>query len=80
MYIRTYTLLLSAISIQLMHVMSNHKGADASKDYVEEYDCIGGHVDEYDDGGDNYMAAEDARGPGGHCPHLSSIRSNAIAL
>ena len=80
MYIRTYTLLLSAIGIQLMHVMSNHMGADASKDYVEEYDCIGGHVDEYDDGDDNYMAAEDARGPGGHCPHLSSIRSNAIAL
>ena len=62
----TYKLILSAIGIRLMHVMSNHKGADASKDYVEDYDCIGGHVNEYDDGGDgNYMVGEDDRGPGG---------------
>ena len=59
----TYTLILSAIAIRLMHVMSNHKGADGNKDYVEDYDCIGGHVDEYDDG--NYMVGEDDRGPGG---------------
>ena len=60
--------------------MSNYIEADANKDYVEGYDCIGGHhVDEYDtddDGQDsNYMVAEQLLWPRGHWPHLSS---NAI--
>ena len=40
--------------------MSNYIEADANKDYVEGYDCIGGHhVDEYDtDNNVNYMVAE----------------------
>ena len=60
--------------------MSNYIEADANKDYVEGYDCIGdGYFDEYDtdnDGHDvNYMVAEQLLWPRGHWPRLSS---NAI--
>ena len=65
--------------------MSNYIEADANKDYVEGYDCIGGHhVDEHDtddDGHDvNYMVAEQLLRPRGHWPRVDSRLHCALCI